>query len=297
MLSVLIPLYNYDIRQLLSDLDARLRRSGIAYEILVLDDASLPEYAGMAAELRDLPGIRWLTAPVNAGRSASRNRLAREARYEHLLFLDCDVRLIRENFIDAYLEHIRNEPYDVLYGACLYPDNPPKDKALLLHWYYGSQVENPSLHDRLKHPFTRFHSVNFVVRKAVLAEIPFDERIRDYGHEDSLWAMDLKARGKAITHLDNPVLHEGLVSDKWFLRKTSHALKNLIRLERENRAPESALLNTYGLLKRLKMIPLAFRIYRKLERRIVRNLRSGQPAMRALSLYKLGLFIRFVKKA
>ena len=106
MLSILIPTYNYDCRRLVSDLHQQAEQAGIEYEIIVADDASpKPIYKEKNREINTLLHCRLIELPENVGRARIRNRLADEAQYEWLLFMDCDAEVISPTFITEYLRH------------------------------------------------------------------------------------------------------------------------------------------------------------------------------------------------
>lgn len=88
--SVIIPLYNKRpwIRDCLSSV-VRNRQSA-RLECILVDDGSTDGSLGAVRDILDgNPWIRVLTQP-NAGVSAARNHAIREARSDHLLFLDAD---------------------------------------------------------------------------------------------------------------------------------------------------------------------------------------------------------------
>jgi len=231
MLSILIPVYNYDIRTLLKQLAHQCGQLHLNYEIIFLDYASDSKYQEFFQEIKKVLKIQWLSTTKNIGRSAARNSLARQANYENVLFLDCDVILPDDHFIDRYKEYFQNKNTPVIYGSCNYPLEKPSDQNLVLNWVFGTTKANPRLKDRMKHPYETFHTVNFLVNRKILLENPFDESISKYGYEDSLWAKSLQQKNIVIDHIDNPVIHTGIHQTKQFLRKTAQAVHNLVYLK------------------------------------------------------------------
>ncbi len=296
MLSVLIPVYNYDIRYLLRQLAHQCSQLHVPYEIICLDDASSAEFLPYYQEIKKELKIQWSSVVKNIGRAAARNSLVRQASYENLLFLDCDVSLPTDHFIENYIQYIRQSKFEVVYGACIYTSDKPKDRKMILHWLYGSINENPKLETRLKNPYSTFHTVNFLTKRSILLKYPFDEIIRQYGHEDSLWAEVLKKNHIKIQHIDNPVQHDGIYPNTVFLRKTAQSIRTLIFLENKKMAIQTRL---YSMFKKLQVFGLDyvyFKIYQKFEKRIVQNLLSTRPSMFYYSLYKMGLLLRFKRK-
>ena len=50
--------------------------------------------------------------------------------------------------------------------------------------------------------------------------------VKGYGHEDTLFAMELKRHGFAVTHIDNPLEHIGIEPVEEFLRKSANGVTN-----------------------------------------------------------------------
>ena len=74
MLSILIPIYNYDARELVRTLHKQASQANIEFEILLLDDAS--ENTDLRANnqiLKNTPNVTLLELPTKAGRSVARN--------------------------------------------------------------------------------------------------------------------------------------------------------------------------------------------------------------------------------
>ena len=104
-LSILIPTYNDPCIGLVQALRVQADKiANLDYEILVADDASNDEQIKRNnRDIANLPNCRYIERKTNSGRSAIRNFLAEEARYNWLLFLDCEL-ILQENFICNYIE-------------------------------------------------------------------------------------------------------------------------------------------------------------------------------------------------
>ncbi len=240
-------------------------------------------------ELQHLPYVRFFQLPQNVGRSKIRNMLVQKASYPHLLFLDCDVEISDSAFIRRYVQVLSNQ---VVCGGLGYASNY-LDESMRLRWIYGKKREAKAAHIRRHHPYDNFVSGNFLISKSVFSQILFNEKIRKYGHEDTLFGIQLQEKNVEITHIDNVVLHQGLESADIFIRKTEDAISNLkelshkkeyaVMLERHVR-----LLRTY---KRLQMLHLhhagkfVFYFFRK---SVKRNLEGKHPNLFLFDLYKLG---------
>jgi len=229
MLSVCIPVYQVDVRPLVRSLQAQAAVLPIPLEIFCLDDASDPFWQRLNRELEGQDLVRYEELTENLGRARIRNRLAREAVHPYLLFLDSDARLSRPDFLERYAQELPTDA--VLCGGGHYQPEPPVDSRYWLHWYYGSRVEQKPAAQRRQQPYLGFKTFNFLVPRRLLLEHPFDENLVSYGHEDTLWGMELERAGIPIRHLDNPACHAGLEPVEKFLQKQRQAIDQLLVLE------------------------------------------------------------------
>ena len=88
MLSILIPTYNYDITHLVYELHKQATKAKIDFEIICFDDGSKSEINSKNDSINQLNYSKFKELPLNIGRSAIRNLLAKEGQYENLLFID-----------------------------------------------------------------------------------------------------------------------------------------------------------------------------------------------------------------
>ena len=93
MISILIPTYNYSAFSLVSELNKQALSIEIPYEILVLDDCSTNKIIiEENRAINNLENCFYTESNINNGRTFSRGILAKEAKYNWLLFLDSDVK-------------------------------------------------------------------------------------------------------------------------------------------------------------------------------------------------------------
>lgn len=239
MLSILVPVYNQEIVALAATLVDACKKAEVRYEILFGEDGSSAEWIDTNSSVKQLDSVEHLVFKDNRGRSAIRNTLASLAKFECLLFLDADSQLTGSSFIADYLK--LQDRYPVISGGRVYTAHPPQDKLLRLHWKYGSSRESKPAKARNTQPYQSFHSNNFIVRREIIRNYPFDEKIREYGYEDTVWALSLQRAGIMITHIDNPCIHMGLEKAAVFVSKTDSALRNLYRLEQKGLLTELAI--------------------------------------------------------
>jgi glycosyltransferase involved in cell wall biosynthesis len=289
MLSILIPTYNYDCTSLVSDLQQQAQQAGIDYEIIVADDASpMHIYKEKNREVNELPHCRLIELTKNVGRARIRNRLAEEAQYPWLLFMDADAKVISPTYIEDYV-HAITDDIDVLCGGLCHTDTLPSPCVSLRYAYEKRADKQRAAYYRSKHPYERFTPFNFAIRRATFLAILFDESISEYGHEDTLFGIELQRRAVPLRHIDNALQHMGLEPNEIFLEKTRAALRNLATME-DTLQGHSPLIKAYRLLQRLRLARLLARCYTKHETWLTQRLCTLHPRLSLLALYKLGYY-------
>src|SRR5688500_17883152 len=101
---VLIPVYNYDVSELVKALHQQCQQCLTDFEILLFDDGSDETYKAVNRQLVNLPNVIYYELPQNIGRAAIRNLLAQKAECSTLIFLDNDSALPDADFINRYLK-------------------------------------------------------------------------------------------------------------------------------------------------------------------------------------------------
>jgi glycosyltransferase involved in cell wall biosynthesis len=293
MLSILIPVYNFDIRQLVYDLRKQCELAGVAYEIICLDDGSTDHFKAIHQELTALSNVHYEELPQNLGRSKIRNRLATMAQYEYLLFMDNDSGVTHPNYIQTYLDHLH--PKQLLYGGRVYKDKIPKEKELQFHWYYGRQREQSTADQRKNRPYHSFMTNNFLIPKDIFEQIQFDEQLTQYGHEDTLFGLELRKHQIPIIHLDNPLEHLGLEPRDIFLEKTKKGIQNLYSLYQRGLPIETKLLNTFQSLKKWNLTFPVRLLLHQMQPFIMQQIEQRPYEMRWFDLLKLSYLLEVAK--
>ena len=301
MLSILIPVYNFDVTRLVHDLHEEALNLSEKTEIVLIDDGSEERVKVKNRLLEKLPLVSYEESDNNLGRSGIRNYLARKAKYDYLLFLDNDQVLpsymlsssSETNFLKNYLEHLN--ALKILVGGRCY-GGKPSEKAFILHWKVGKSREEISASVRTRKPHDSFLSCNFVVPKSLFKEIKFDESLTQYGHEDTLFGLELERREIEILHLENPVEHLGLEPAEVFLSKSEKAIENLVYLHRKTGFSKTKLIHLHRRIKVLGLGPLVGVILKIIRPLILRNLKSASPKLLFFDLFKLGVFIEKVNE-
>ena len=293
MLSILIPTYNYDCTNLVRDLHRQAEHAGIDYEIIVADDASpLKEFRERVREINSWPHCRLIELEKNLGRARIRNRLADEARFEWLLFMDSDAEVISENFIVDYLKHT---DADVVCGGLCHADILPSPEVSLRYAYEKRADKRRAAYYRAQHPYEQFITFCFMVRASVFQAIRFDDSITEYGHEDTLFGIELERRKVNILHVDNPICQGGIETNAEFIEKTRAALRNLVLME-DSMQNHSSLLRLYTMLSRVRLEGCMAWWFSRREKWLTTLLIESKPQLCLFHIYKLGYYCNLKRK-
>lgn len=291
-LSVLIPTYNNSCTALVEQLSPLLEAAGIRYEIIVADDGST-DGASVEANRRlaDFPHCQYMIKVENAGSAATRNFLARQSHYAWLLFLDCDIELPSDQFITRYLTFSTSAP--VVNGGLQIVDDA-RLRTNLRYRYEQSEAPNHTAQQRQQRPYQSFRSTNFLIRRDVMLQCPFDERFRRSGYEDVYFGKQLRQRHIGIAHIDNPVLMTEYEPNAAYVKKTENSLHTLYAFRQELRGYSRLLTFVCGI--HIPAILWLIRLWHRLFKRIERhNLCSAHPYLFVFKLYRLGYFLTITR--
>ena len=291
MISVLIPIYNFNVTKLVEKLVNQSIKAKIPFEIICFDDYSDEKFKIQNRPILNLMGVNYVELSENYGRSRIRNKLASVASFPHMLFLDCDSKIKYASFIKNYVKEIKSDNY-VVYGGRVYKKGKPRSIDKLLHWKFGTEREALPLNKRIKRPYLSFQTNNFLIHQDVFNENKFDESIDGYGYEDLVFAEILKRKGIPITQIHNPVEHIDLIGVKPFLKKTETATNNLKILLEKGQISETRLTKLATQLQSLRLSKLVLSYLKKNKNKILANLHSKNPSLRKLDMYKLLLFLQ-----
>ena len=288
MISILIPVFNFETVPLVNELSRQLDDLGIDGEILVFDDFSTPSFRKKNNPLIDVNHVVYKELDKNHGRTSIRQLLASQAHYEWLLFLDCDSRILRGDFLKRYLSAF-SQNFDVCVGGRSYPPGPV-DCSKKLHWKYGT------IRESLKGDKTAFQSNNFCIKKEVFQQIQFPAFLKEYGHEDTWIGIELERSGKSIKYIDNAVEHIQIENTENFLNKTEEALRNLLQLKnvasKKTIAKHVSLFKAYSFINSAHLEFVVDFISGIFKSRIVQNLNSCNPSLLFFDFYRLHRLIQ-----
>lgn len=299
MISICIPVYNFDVTELTDSLLEQSNRIGYPIEILLFDDHSLAYFRNINSKLNNRRDVNYLEFDFNIGRSKIRNRLADFASGHWLLFLDCDMVIDDPDFLQDYVNVLTKA--DVICGGIKYGKKPFREE-LVLRWKYGVHRECRKAMRRQISPYNSFMSGNFLISSEVFHTIRFNEEISGYGHEDTVFGIELKRRKLSILHIDNPSVHLGLEPCFDFLQKSEQGVINLTKLMqnapdlRKDLEKTVKILRVFKILRFLGLVLLLRWVFRVINPVIRRSLCSRYPSLIMFDVYKLALLAKLYTK-
>jgi glycosyltransferase involved in cell wall biosynthesis len=299
-LSVCIPIYNTDVRTLVNALCLQIDQILAPHiDIILIDDASAPAYKTMNQFTHSK--VKLIQLVHNIGRSKIRNAFLQYTNATHLLFLDGDSTVANPFFLQNYSNYLtQHQDTSVLVGASLYQvETPTPDYRL--RWTYSTNRESLDFERRSKDAHAGFKTNNFLIQRSLLEQFPFDEELSGYGHEDTIFGLQILEQNIQIQHLNNPVWNLKLDTNTEFLLKTDSALSNLLWLQQRYQTP--LLLDTNKLLRYflfadrflltrcfLWTLSLQTSLYRRI-------LKTGRAPLFLFDLYRLGRLYQLNKDA
>jgi glycosyltransferase involved in cell wall biosynthesis len=266
-------------------------------EILIGDDGSTPDSRARYLSLED-EGVKVIVSEKNIGRAAIRNKLALEAKGDYLLFIDADTMIpgTAEAYIMKWLEAMPSTR--VISGGVLYHASPPGDPDKMLRWKYGRKREQRKASERNKMPYAAFTTFNVLIDKSIFSKLRFNEELKQYGHEDTLFSYQLEKAGINILHIDNGLIHEGLESNREYLNKTKLGIENLSMLydnvtDKRTFSSSVTMLRIYNVLRVFRLNLILAGIFVRYRERMEIKIDSSDPSLLLFALYKVSMFCTY----
>jgi len=302
MLSICIPIYNFNVTSLVNKLSQQIKKIDILCEIILIDDCSVEEFKKINENVykKEI----YIQLDKNIGRVKIRNLFLKYAKYDYLLFLDCDTFIISDDFVAKYISAICRNEHDVICGGVVYNNFRP-ERSKMLRWKYGIKKESKPLDIRVLSSNKSFMTSNFLINRRIFEQIKFDERITEYGHEDTLFGFMLKENGISVKHINNPVLHGDIDYNTVYLKKTENGIINLIHILNyvdydHQFIQDVTLLNIYNNLSSKKLTGIINVIFICFKPLLKFLFIKGYVNLMLFDFYKLGILIqnykRYIKK-
>ncbi len=288
MLSILIPVYNYNAHPLVKELYKQALNCNVLFEILVYDDASKSSFNIENEKINLLKNCTFLSNEKNLGFSSNRNRLVSKSKYKNLLFLDGDSIVIDANYIQKYIKSI-SENIDVIYGGRIHP-NSVTDTNKRLRWKYGKFIEDKIANVRSKKKYICLMFNNTLIKKKAFNLIKFDPITNKYGHDDTLFAYKASLLNLKVDHIDNAVMHGDIDTNEFFLKKTETALENIFLLYNTHKISHKfvRLLLLYNVIEVLKLKGFVAFLFEIIKQILRSQLLSKNPSLVLFKIYKIG---------
>lgn len=290
MISICIPIYNYNVAPLVESLSKQIDELSVPCELVLIDDAS--DISFRDVNRASCSCFHYIELPLNVGRSRIRNLFLEYARYDNLIFMDCDVVIESSLYIKNYLKCIEVGAR-VVCGGRIYDAHRPSSEYIL-RWKYGRLRESKPEAVRRQQANKSFMTNNFLIHRDILAAIRFDERITTYGHEDTLFGYALNQAGVQICHINNPVMNGDFESNSDYLVKVESGLINLVNIlqfyQKDERLDEFFnVLKFYHKVKCFSIWVLC--LYRLLRPLMKWSFGKGWVNLYVFDFYKLGFFM------
>ena len=292
-LSVLIPVYNQicvnKVKAIKELCDAQ---PSLEYEIIVADDCSTHHDTISAnTEINELPHCRFVLKNRNEGSGATRNFLARQSKYDWLLFLDCDMDIPDKWFIDRYVKTA--QPRTVVNGGIKIGPKPCTCGRNLRYLYEHHEEPAHTAQQRSKNPYKSFRSTNFIIPRSIFMSVMFNESMKRY--EDVYFGKILRESNIDTIHIDNPVVMNAFEDNKEYVNKVELDLRTLYKF-RDELQGYSRILSLCNTISKVKPLHIAARLWHSVLGPLERNLIIGKyPLLTVLSVYRIGYFLSINK--
>lgn len=295
MLSVLIPIFNYNVTKLISNIHRQLIEAAIPFEIIAMDDNSEEKFVLKNREINKLSHTVYHISEINHGRLKTRMLLSEKASYEWLLFLDADTIPKSNRFIRNYLEAI-NDDTEVIFGGFAYYETPP-EPTKILRWRYGIKYEASPADNRNSRPYKHIISANFLIKKSTWTHLDLKLSISQYGY-DSYFGSKLKTENIKVDHIDNEVVHLGMEKNSKYLKKKEQAAESLLYFYKNGLITDhqNSLLRLFIILKQTGLVYLFSEFFALFSKRMRNNLTGENPSIVLLQFYKISYLCHYYRQ-
>lgn len=284
MISILIPCFDYNAYPLVSILEKQALMLKIDFEIICIDDGSFSSKNDVNQKINLLTNSKFIESKKNIGRINNRLLLAEKSQYEWLIFLDVDTLPNEDNFLKNYIDQINKGM--MIIGGCIYKE--PENENFSLRYKFGKLREEINSNIRNKNPYKYISSCNFMCHRNVLIDVLSSIKSISYGN-DYIFGSLFKKMGIDVNHIDNPVLIDNIDENQIFIKKTHHALDNLISSYNNKiiKKHSISILKAYMILDNLLLKNIFVKITDLYKNLLKRNLYRKDPNLFLFDLYRL----------
>ena len=284
MISILIPCFDYNAYPLVSILEKQALMLKIDFEIICIDDGSFSSKNDVNQKINVLTNSKFIESKKNIGRIKNRLLLAEKSQYEWLIFLDVDTLPNEDNFLKNYIDQINKGM--MIIGGCIYKE--PENENFSLRYKFGKLREEINSNIRNKNPYKYISSCNFMCHRNVLIDVLSSIKSISYGN-DYIFGSLIKKMGIDVNHIDNPVLIDNIDENQIFIKKTHHALDNLISSYNNKiiKKHSISILKAYMILDNLLLKNVFIKITDLYRNLLKRNLYRKDPNLFLFDLYRL----------
>ena len=284
MISILIPCFDYNAYPLVSILEKQALMLKIDFEIICIDDGSFSSKNDLNQKINLLTNSKFIELKKNIGRINNRLLLAEKSQYEWLIFIDVDTLPNEDNFLKNYIDRLNKGT--LIIGGCTY--KKPDNENFSLRYKFGKFREEIKSDIRNKNPYKYISSCNFMCKRDVLIDVLASINTISYGN-DYIFGSLIKKKEIDIKHIDNPVLIDNIDENQIFIKKTHHALDNLISSYNKKiiKKHSISILKAYIILDTLLMKNIFVKITDLFKNLLNRNLHCKDPNLFLFDLYRL----------
>ena len=284
MISILIPCFDYNAYPLVSILEKQALILKIDFEIICIDDGSFSSKNDVNQKINLLTNSKFIESKKNIGRIKNRLLLAEKSQYEWLIFLDVDTLPNEDNFLKNYIDQLNKGT--MIIGGCIYKE--PENENFSLRYKFGKLREEINSNNRNKNPYKYISSCNFMCQRNVLIDILSSIKTISYGN-DYIFGSLIKKMGIDVKHIDNPVLIDNIDENQIFIKKTHHALDNLVSSYNNKiiKKHSISILKAYMILDNLLLKNVFVKITDLYRNLLKRNLYRKDPNLFLFDLYRL----------
>ena len=119
--------------------------------------------------------------------------------------------------------------------------------------------------------------------------------IKNYGHEDTIFWIELKKENYKFQFIKNPLTHTGLETNEIFIKKTREALKNLHFLNKKYDLKNISIIKTQKKISQFLLNDFILFFFNLTKKTILKNLLSSKPNIMLFQFYKLGYYFEIIK--